>query len=1039
MANRIKKYNPAFLSSEELVRTFVVRHTELEMIMRVIKENVTKSNQHILVIGPRGIGKTMLVLRVVEKIREEGDLRERWYPLVFGEESYQVSSPGEFWLEALFHLAHKTGDEQLGQTYEELGEEPDDERLSGRAIAQLMDFADAVGKRILLVVENFNMLLGEQISDSDAWKLRYTLLHEPRIMLLATATRRFEEIENYGKPMFELFKMLELKPLDDKECGALWASISQKKANDERVRPLQILTGGNPRLLAIISTFAARMSLRELMDDLMQLVDDNTEYFKSHLDSLPAIERKVYLALAELWDPVPARNVAKAARLGVSQASALLRRLIERGMVLEANGERRKKLYKVAERMYNIYYLMRRRGAPSRRIKALVRFMVPFYAPKELVSLTKRIAEEACELRPELRREHFWAYEGLLEYTSTQSLRDKLIKAPPQDFFEMPDVPASVKKLVEHEKTKDLREAEADEDLLKLLEKADGLEKTGKFEEAERVYRKAIEKNRENAVPWAKLGALLHTRFGRYEEAVKVCRKAIELDPEYVTAWVDLGCLFRFHLKHWKEAKQTARRIVDLRPESGFGWTLFGDVHKESGRYEEAEEAYRKATELDEEYMWGWASFGLLLHEKLERYDEAEKAYRKAIKIDNKNVWAWTHLGQLLHEKIERYDEAEKAYRKAIKIDNKNVWAWAHLGQLLHEKLERYDEAEKAYRKGIKIDNKNEWIWAHLGQLLHEKLERYDEAEKAYRKALEIDNKFAWAWAYLGELLHETLERYDEAETAYRKSIEIDDKNAWAWANLGQLLHEKLERHDEAEKAYRKAIELEPEVAWGYAKLGQLLHEKLERYDEAEKAYRKVLELEPKKYSALISLITMLLDKMGQTSTAVRLAKEYVAKDPKEVGLLNALAWTFCKYGPQSFLVQEEEWAREAISVDPEDGNYQYTLGSILCKLGKEREALQNARKYAEDEELVEKTVEDAIDLFIELAASGVGQEALKILQESPSAKILEPLVVGLQLFVDEDVKAAAEIMEVARDVVKRIEQRRDKMQSKTRMKRQDK
>ncbi len=58
MSKRIVKYNPAFLSNEELVRSFVVRHAELELIEQVIRENVTKSNQHVLVIGPRGIGKT---------------------------------------------------------------------------------------------------------------------------------------------------------------------------------------------------------------------------------------------------------------------------------------------------------------------------------------------------------------------------------------------------------------------------------------------------------------------------------------------------------------------------------------------------------------------------------------------------------------------------------------------------------------------------------------------------------------------------------------------------------------------------------------------------------------------------------------------------------------------------------------------------------------------------------------------------------------------------------------------------------------------
>ena len=56
------------------------------------------------------------------------------------------------------------------------------------------------------------------------------------------------------------------------------------------MRPLEILTGGNPRLLAIIALFGAGRSFRELMDNLLDLVDDHTEYFKSHLESLPALE-----------------------------------------------------------------------------------------------------------------------------------------------------------------------------------------------------------------------------------------------------------------------------------------------------------------------------------------------------------------------------------------------------------------------------------------------------------------------------------------------------------------------------------------------------------------------------------------------------------------------------------------------------------------------------------------------------------------------------------------------------------------------------
>ncbi|MHC4156437.1 MAG: AAA family ATPase [Planctomycetota bacterium] len=540
MANRIRKYNPAFLPPEELVRRFVVRHAELELIVQVVGENRGQSNQHVLVIGPRGIGKTMLVLPVVEEVRGNEDLAARWYPLVFSEESYLVRTPGEFWLEALFHLAHKTDDERWRRTYEELRDEQDEERLRERALAQLMDFADREGKRILLVVENFNMLLGEQMSEGDAWKLRHTLQHEARVMLLATATPYFRwekrgalgpEMKNWGRAMFELFKLHELKPLDEEECGKLWNSVSGKEASDERVRPLQILTGGNPRLLAIISSFAGKMSLKELMDDLMELVDDNTEYFKSHLDSLPAVERRVYLALAELWDPVPAGKVAEVARLGVSKTSSLLKRLMERGVVVQANGERRRKLYEVCERMYNIYYLMRRCGGPSRRVKALVRFMVPFYGEEELVSLTQRIAEEACKLTPELRGEHLLAYKALVESAVDVSVREKLIKVTPPQFFEMLDIPSSIKALIGKETAEGEKASCAE--VAKVIEEAyEVLDKRGDREEAEGICRRLIEVAPGDGWAWAARGVVMTVVLGRDEEAEEAFRKAIELKPE---------------------------------------------------------------------------------------------------------------------------------------------------------------------------------------------------------------------------------------------------------------------------------------------------------------------------------------------------------------------------------------------------------------------------------------------------------------------------------------------------------------------------
>jgi len=434
MAKRFMKYNPSFLTEEDLVEGFVVRHADLELIIRIISENVTAANQHVLVIGPRGSGKTTLVLRVAAEIERDKELRERWHPLIFSEESYEVVSAGEFWLEALFYLSEQTGDEKWGRTYVELKGETDDQRLGERARAQLLDFADGLGKRILLIVENLNMLFSDLISEEEAWKIRHTLINEPRLMLLATATSRFENIENSSHAMFEMFKMQELKPLDDEECNRIWELITGQKLMGERIRPIRILTGGSPRLLTIIAKFSAHRSFRQLLDDLVDLIDDHTEYFKSHLDNLPAIERKVYLALAGLWDASTARDIARAARLDVNKTSSLLGRLIGRGAVVVEEHGKKTKWYMVAERMYNIYYLMRRRGKPADRVKAAVKFMVSMYDPE---SATRLITEEACRLAPELCRDHYLKGSEALESARSYIQDTALVEETIEDAIEL--------------------------------------------------------------------------------------------------------------------------------------------------------------------------------------------------------------------------------------------------------------------------------------------------------------------------------------------------------------------------------------------------------------------------------------------------------------------------------------------------------------------------------------------------------------------------------------------------------------------------
>ena len=430
-----RKFNPGFLNNEELVASYCVRTTEFELLVEVLRECTGSSNPHQIVIGPRGSGKTSLLLRVAAEVGRDTALVSRFFPIVFAEESYEVATAGEFWLECLTNLAiqatRREDAPDLHRTVDELRAIRDDRALADRCLGALLDFADREDKRLLLLVENLNMLFRDMADPDAGWRLRKILQTEPRFIMFASATSRFDEIDNPDHALYDLFRVRTLRPLDRNQCAVLWESVSGRRPALETVRSLEILTGGSPRLISIVARFGTGLSFRNLMADLFDLVDDHTDYFKSHIESLPAQERRVYLALATLWKPATTREIADHTRLETSTCSAQLARLGERGVVQVAGGSARRKQYYLTERLYNIYYLLRRRRGPDRLVEALIHFMESYYSPPELKDISARMVHDADNLGAEMRSLHRIALASLMELPSLVEYRDQLLAMMP--------------------------------------------------------------------------------------------------------------------------------------------------------------------------------------------------------------------------------------------------------------------------------------------------------------------------------------------------------------------------------------------------------------------------------------------------------------------------------------------------------------------------------------------------------------------------------------------------------------------------------
>ena len=88
----VMKFNPGFLTDDQLVASFCVRIHEFNSTVEMLRECEGNSNPHRLVIGPRGCGKTTLLLRIAVEIRRDPKLSQMFVPIVFAEESYGIST-----------------------------------------------------------------------------------------------------------------------------------------------------------------------------------------------------------------------------------------------------------------------------------------------------------------------------------------------------------------------------------------------------------------------------------------------------------------------------------------------------------------------------------------------------------------------------------------------------------------------------------------------------------------------------------------------------------------------------------------------------------------------------------------------------------------------------------------------------------------------------------------------------------------------------------------------------------------------------------
>lgn len=937
-------YNPQSLSKEEALAQFHARQATYLSLMDLLRE---EHPSHVLFIGTRGMGKTTLLQRVRYGVQDDPDLSSRYLVLVFPEEQYNVNRLHHFLLNAVDALADAL--ERLGNNrmlarvegFAEMAGKLGQEEIEERVPRFLAEISTEMRRSLLLLVDNADRLF-ETIEGREQWRLRELLSKRPDLTLFGATTQASEGIYGPDRAFFEFFQIQRLAPLTFLEVKELLLRLSESveerdgekgaakrhvqewlDADAARLRTLVQLTGGNPRTTVLLFHLVLEGLAGGAREYLERLLDQSTPNYKGRVDELPAQAQQVLDAVALRWDPVTALEVAEDTGLETSTVSTHLTRLVRQGVLEKADpGDSRKALYQVAERFFNIWYLMR----ASRRVRAKLRWFVEFLRVFFDSSELEQLAWEQLERFRSMARTHPADIETVFAYLYSSGA--DLGRFEEYLERECADKEAEWRPYV----TLTPRSATggaAGKDAGHSVRKTEPATEPKSLAEIEAVLRKAIADDPSDAKPWSFLGLVLIQRGQASDEAESALLKAIDLDPKLAWPYSVLGIVLQRTPERLDEAEAAFRKAIDLDPKVAEFWSNLGmHLGRTPERGEEAEAFLRKAIELEPKVAGFRANLGNFLGRTPERLDEAEAALRKAIDLDPTVAGFWNNLGNLLERVPRRGEQAEAAFRKAIELDPKLAWPWYYVGMLLQRTPERLDEAESAFRKAIDLSPTVEHFWSGLGNLLGRVPNRGGGAEAAFRKAIELDPEFAGFWNNLGNLLGKTSDRLDEAEAALRKAIELDPKFSGYWSNLGNLLGETSDRLHEAEAALRKAIELNPEFAGYWNNLGSLLGKTSDRLDEAEAALRKAIDLDPTFYGYWHSLANVLErtpERLDEVDAALRKTTDLAPKS----------AWLWANLGislgrTPGRLDEAEAALRKAVEIDPKNAGFWNALGVIL-------------------------------------------------------------------------------------------------------------
>jgi tetratricopeptide (TPR) repeat protein len=747
------KYTPDEIDETEFLAKFVVRNHDFDDIFDDIKNSdYTVPSQHFIIVGQRGQGKTTLLRKIKLAAQAEPTLADLLIPIKFSEEQYQIRSLSRLWEEIADYL-QCTAEDDFATIHDDMESHFDDADYELKSFSYLEKAVKAKNKKLLLLIDNIDELLGK-LKEKEQRRLREILLTSPTLKIIGGSTKMLEQHFDYGKPFYEFFKIIKLTGLNKQECFDFLASMGDEqqkkkiahiiKSTPERIETLRRLTGGVPRTMVMLFDIFVDDG-GNAFDDLLKILDDATPLYKHRMDDLPDTLQDITHTIAMNWDGISTKEIAKKTRLESKTVSAQLKQLETKYGIVESISIGKNKIYKIEERFFNIWYLMRfGRKKDRQKVEWLVNFLTSWCNP---ANLERRAKDFMSAIRG-----------GTIQESCAYHMCEALSYAG-LDINTEHEMKESTKAYLTSKNSRFVNDLSASdrEIITEALQLADE-------NEIDVAIRLLINSQKNSAKILFCIGLLYRTNES-FEEAEYYFLQSLKRGGS--DALLSLGMLYH-EGKCFKEAEKYYLKAAESEVTKSF--IHLGHLYYDQNQIAKAETYYLKASDSSDNNALFYLGH---LYAKQAQFEKAENYYQLAIKFGDNN--AFLDLGALycqqgLFEKAK--DHYQKAYEKG------NYSALINLGNVYFEQ-DQFNIAESYYLKALK--NNDNRALLNLGQIYYIQ-GLFDKSESYYLKAINAGISSAQeclVWLYF-EQNHDLSKALQLVRTDYEQDPNFSNTYAYA-------------------------------------------------------------------------------------------------------------------------------------------------------------------------------------------------------------------------------------------------------------------